>query len=77
MRKVQNCNALTHKHTKDTIAFTFNEIKRLVDGATFRKLQKKSETGYISTRSAPPMAPRMSKEAENCKFLLQSILFAS
>ena len=32
MRKVQNCNALTHKHTKDTIAFTFNEIKRLVGG---------------------------------------------
>ena len=40
MRKVQNCNALTHKHTKDTIAFTFNEMKRLVGGTTFWKIQK-------------------------------------
>jgi bacterioferritin-associated ferredoxin len=40
MRKVQNCNALTQKHIKETIAFTFNDIERLVGDTTFRKLQK-------------------------------------
>ena len=69
MRKVQNCNALTHKHTKDTIAFTFNEIKRLLGGSTSENLKKKSKTGYISNRSALLRAARMSRKAKNCKDL--------
>ena len=48
MRKVQNCNALTHKHTKDTIAFTFNEIKKIGRWHHFLKTSKRRVKQGIS-----------------------------
>ena len=39
MKKVQNCNVLTHKHIKETIDFPFIEIKKIGrwNGTTIRK----------------------------------------
>ena len=59
MRKVQNCNALTHKHKKETIAFTFNDKKDWCKPPS-ENFKKKSKIWYISNSSAPLRAARMS-----------------
>ena len=61
------------------MVFIFNKVKKLVGGATIRKFQKETKTGYISTRRTPLEAPRVSKEAEKfmeLKFLCLVLYFS-